>query len=107
MTNDSGLREKIARAIRFTVQSNTYRDERGHTHMGLGLNGVDEATDQIMALISPAGEVGRADALLREVFAGKVQVAFAGNPNVCDRLEARVLDYFARSALKGRDGADG
>ena len=59
VTNESELREKIARAIRRTVQSNTYRDERGLTHMGLGLNGVDEATDAILTLISPAGEVVR------------------------------------------------
>lgn len=35
-----------------------------------------------------------AESLLRELFAGKVQVALAGNPITCQRLEDRIRCFF-------------
>lgn len=90
VTNESGLRSRVKSALRAS------RGWPVDLHPG-------PAADAVLALISPAGEVGRADALLREVFAGKVQVAFAGNPNVCDDLEHRVHKYLS-AAPRGMEG---
>ena len=64
MTNESGLREKIALVIRKHVKSDRSIPVplgNGQYIYTSGLNdiaGVDEAVDQIIALIPPAGEVG-------------------------------------------------
>lgn len=58
MTNESGLREKIARAIHDGLGQGWAYCNYGGDEWRDCRDKLDEAADAVLALISPAGEVG-------------------------------------------------